>query len=108
MSLPWRRAVGEGSCAAPAQLRSDAPVPGDEIREQLETGAVAFLWMELHGKDISAGNRASKRRRAVNAGRHRVPVPGDWVIAVSEIKSRAVVDPPPQRMFAHSAPRTSA
>ena len=55
------------------EIDSGAAVPGDEVGKQLKTGAVAFLGMELHGKDISACNRASKRRRIVDAARRSSP-----------------------------------
>src|SRR5208283_476515 len=65
MSLGWRRSTDGTWLRAAAHRRaqpgSDAPVPGDEVREQLETGAVALLGVELHGEDISASDRASKR-----------------------------------------------
>src|SRR5204862_1891276 len=56
---PWMERSYAGAARRAAGL--DAPVPGDEVREQLKAGAVALFGMELHGKDISAGNRASKR-----------------------------------------------
>ncbi len=47
-------------------------VPGNEIGEQLQAGAVAFFRMELRREDISPGNGASKRQRVVGRARdHR-------------------------------------
>src|SRR5207237_6618447 len=66
-------------------------------------GAVAFLGVELHSKDISAGNRASKRRWILDARRRHIRVIRLRIVAVREIESRAVVDTPPQRMFARAA-----
>ena len=55
------------------------PVPGDEIGEQLQSGAVALFRMELRREDISPCDGASKRRRILGGsgrqrriGRHRM------------------------------------
>src|SRR5438552_8100216 len=104
MSLGWRRSTdgtrrSREMRAGARELRSDAPVPADEIREQLKTGAVALFRVELHGEDISAGNRASKRRRVGDRRRCHSEVIRRGVIAVREVKPRLVVDASPQRMF---------
>src|SRR5438067_8872902 len=65
---------------------SGASVPGDEVGEQLEPGAVTFLRMELHGEDISLRYCASKRRRIIGGARHEPRVGRRRVIAVREIK----------------------
>src|SRR5690606_21242718 len=49
---------------------SGARVPGDEVGEQLEAGAVALLGVELGREDISPRHRASKRRGVVGGRRH--------------------------------------
>src|SRR5437867_5155412 len=54
--------------------------------------------MELHGKDISAGNRASKRRWIANGCRRHLRIIGHRVIAVREVKPRTVLDALPQWM----------
>src|SRR5437773_3975248 len=113
MSLGWRRSKdgtqrSREMRAGARKLGSDAPVPGDEVREQLKTGAVALFRVELHGKDISAGNRASKRRRVSDGRRRHFGVIRRGVVAVREVEARAVVDASPQRMI-HCAPnRTPA
>src|SRR5215475_1350489 len=97
MSLPWQRALKTDSDCA-----SDAPVPGDEIGKQLETGAVALFRMELHGKDISACNRASKRRWIGDRCGSRARVVGHRIVAVREVKARLILDAMPERMLSHA------
>src|SRR5213080_4667452 len=92
--------------ATPACLRQakrncvgpGASVPSDEVGKQLKSGAVAFLRMELHGKDISLRYCASKRRWIrccprpdLRGGRRRI-------IAVREIEARRVGNFRPERM----------
>src|SRR5262245_58455007 len=78
---------------------SAMPVPGDEIGEQLQAGALTLFRMKLCREDISPGNRASKRKRIMgDPGRHAVIV-GLGVITVGEIKTRRFGDAPPQRMW---------
>src|SRR5436309_12995526 len=84
--------------AGARKLGSDAPVPGDEVGEQLKTGALALFRMELHGEDISAGNRASKRRWIGNGCRSHLGFIRHWIVAVREGKPCAVFDALPQRM----------
>src|SRR5206468_3026897 len=86
---------------------SGASVPGDEVGEQLEPGAVTFLRMELHSKDISLRYCASKRRRIIAGARHEPRVGRRRVIAVREIKPRHIGDTRPERMrsrLPHRAP----
>src|SRR5437588_76549 len=90
-----------------ARIESDAAVPGDEIGEQLETGAVALLGMELHGKDISACNRASKRRRVFDRRGGQPRIIRHRVIAVRKVESCVILDATPQGMvllLSHGAP----
>src|SRR5215472_5297526 len=95
MSLPWQRALTDSECA------SDAPVPGDEIGKQLETGAVALFRMELHGEDISACNRASKRRWIGDGCSCCAGVLGYRIVAVREVEARAILYAVPERMLSH-------
>ena len=56
---------------------SGASVPGDEIGEQLQSGALTLFRMELRREDISPRHRASKRRRIIGrAGGQRPGPPG--------------------------------
>src|SRR3984893_3626269 len=90
-----------------ARIESDAAVPGDEIGKQLETGAVALFGMELHGKDISACNRASKRRWVFDRRGGQPRVIRHRVIAVRKVKSCVIHDAMPQGMvllLSHRAP----
>src|SRR5947207_10870828 len=87
--------------------RSGASVPGYEVGKQLKPGAVAFLRMELHGKDISLRYCASKRRRIRRRPGAGLAVHRRWVIAVREIEARRLGDSRPKRMrprLAHRAP----
>ena len=76
----WRRVgVADSGVAGAGSPRANAPrsvvsVPGDEVGEQRETGAVALFRVELRGEDISPRHRASKRRRIV--GRRPRSAPG--------------------------------
>src|SRR5450631_1491324 len=94
---PWQR----------GRIESGAAVPGDEVGEQLETGGVALLGMELHSKDISACNRASKRRRVADRCGGHLPVIRLRVVAVRKIESCMVRDATPQGVafsLGHGAP----
>src|ERR1700682_3258215 len=94
---PWQR----------ARIESGAAVPGDEVGKQLETGAVTLLGMELHGKDISACNRASKRHRVFHRCGGQPRIIRHRVIAVGKIESCVICDPMPQGMallLVHRAP----
>src|SRR5438094_3046273 len=62
--------------------------------------------MELHGEDISAGNRASKRRWIIYRRDRYSGVTRLRVITVREIESRAIVDAAQQRMRPQLAHRT--
>src|SRR5215471_20703385 len=84
-----------------SECASDAPVPGDEIGKQLETGAVALFRMELHGEDISACNRASKRRWIGDCCSRCAGVLGHRIVAVREVKARTILDAVPERMLSH-------
>src|SRR6266581_3891156 len=100
MSLGWGRSTdgtrrSREMRAGARQLDSDAPVPGDDVREQLKTGAVALFRVELNGEDISAGNRASKRRRIGDRRGRHARVVRRRVVAVREVEARAVVDAAP-------------
>src|SRR5438093_6159395 len=113
MSLGWRRSTdgtrrSREMRAGARKLGSDAPVPGDEVREQLKTGAVALFGVELHGEDISAGNRASKRRRIGDGRGRHTRVVGCRVVAVREVEPRAVIDAVPQRMLLLATDRAPA
>src|SRR5450631_182175 len=80
------------------EVTSGASVPGDEVGKQLETGAVTLLWMELHGKDISACNRASKRRWIIDAGGRQRTVIRHRVVAMCEIEAGCVSNALPKRV----------
>src|SRR5512143_960376 len=75
---------------------SVAPVPGDEVGEQLESRAVALLGMELRREDISPCNRASKRRRIVGGAGRQLALLRHRMIAVREVEARAVGNAPPE------------
>src|SRR2546427_6107506 len=113
MSLGWRRSKdgtqrSREMRAGARKLGSDAPVPGDEVREQLKTGAVALFGVELHGEDISAGNRASKRRRVGDGRGCHTGVVRCRVVAVREVEPRAVIDAVPQRVLLLATDRAPA
>ena len=59
---------------------------------------MTLLGMELHGKDISACNRASKRRWIVDAAGSQRAVVRHRVVAVCEVEAGCVGDTLPQRM----------
>ena len=54
---------GEAGGATPEAMSLGISVPGDEIGEQPQAGALALFRVELHGEDISPRYGASKRRR---------------------------------------------
>ena len=83
MAARRRLTAGEvlrGGGTAAMRTGSAVPVPGDEVGEQLQSGAVAFFRMELRREDISPGDGASKRRRIIRGAggqRRDRPVPDD-------------------------------
>src|SRR5439155_19693410 len=86
--------------------RSGASVPGYEVGKQLKPGAVAFLRMELHGKDISLRYCASKRRWICRGPRPDLRVGRRRIIAVREIEARRVGNLRPERMRPRLPDRT--
>ena len=70
-------------------------VPGDEIGEERESGALALFRMELRSEDISPRDGASKRRRIVDGRRGQRRVRRHGMVAVGEVEARAVARCPP-------------
>src|SRR5678815_4672627 len=73
-------------------------VPGDEIGQQPQTGALALFRVELHGEDISPRYRASKRHRIRRRTDGKPGLVGHGEVAVREIEALAVVNARPERM----------
>src|SRR5512146_3451778 len=77
-------------------------VPGDEIREQAQSRALALFRVELDGEDISPRYGASKRRRVRGGACRQRRVFGHRIVAMREVEALAVGDARPQRMFARA------
>src|SRR6185295_16863447 len=79
-------------------LDGQSGTPAHEVGEELQAGGLAFLGMELDGKNIIPGYGAGKGR-AVHAGRRdQRAVRGRGIVAVHEIEARAVRDALPHRV----------
>jgi len=69
---------------------------------------VTLLGMELHGKDISPCDRASKRRRIIGGGRGQFRPRRHRIVAVRKIETGFIGNAMPQRVRAPLPDRTPA
>src|SRR5450432_1410957 len=77
---------------------SGTPVPGDEIGQQQQPGALTFFRMELGSEDISPRNRASKRRWVGGRRRRQSGILRHRMKTMGKIEPGVLLDALPQRM----------
>src|SRR6185369_4928847 len=73
-------------------------IPVDEIVQQLESGGVAFLRVELYRKNILPRYSAAEGEAIVRLAAHHGAFPGDGVVGMHEVEALAAGDVPPQRV----------